>query len=78
MTGQTLPDLWPFFDAMAGKPLAIVWGMNSDLLNVDCVDEMARRRPDAHVARVPDRGHVPFLDEAEAQAVLKAWLKDIA
>ena len=31
---------------------------------------MRERRPDLIVAEVPDRGHVPFLDEPEALAAL--------
>ena len=31
---------------------------------------MRARRPDLIVAEVPDRGHVPFLDEPEALAAL--------
>ncbi len=35
---------------------------------------MRRRRPDMIFADVPDRAHVPFLDEPEALAALNAWL----
>ena len=73
---QPAPDLWPFFDALAGKPLAVIRGANSDLLSPETLAEMQRRRPDAHVAVVPDRGHVPFLDEPEALAALRAWLEE--
>lgn len=74
---QPAPDLWPYFDAMQGKPLAIIRGANSDLLSPETLAEMQRRRPDAHVAVVPDRGHVPFLDEPEALAALGAWLDEM-
>jgi pimeloyl-ACP methyl ester carboxylesterase len=68
------PDLWPLFDALAGLPLALVHGANSDILTRATADEMARRRPDMIVACVPDRGHVPFLDEPEALTALQQWL----
>ncbi|MEL6549381.1 MAG: alpha/beta hydrolase [Pseudomonadota bacterium] len=68
------PDLWPIFDALADLPLALIRGANSDLLSRDTADEMARRRPDMIRAEVPDRGHVPFLDEPEALAALSAWM----
>lgn len=74
---QPMPDLWPMFDALQGKPLAIIRGANSDLLSSATLDEMARRRPDAHIAVVPDRGHVPFLDEPEAVSALTAWIGDM-
>jgi hypothetical protein len=33
--------------------------------------------PDMHLAHVPDRAHIPFLDEPEAIAVLSAWIKEM-
>jgi pimeloyl-ACP methyl ester carboxylesterase len=71
---QMMPDLWPFFDAMEGLPLALVWGLNSNLLSAETVAQMQARRPDMILARVPDRGHIPFLDEVEAVAALHAWI----
>ena len=68
------PDLWPLFDAFAGLPLAIIRGANSDLLTSDTVAEMARRRPDMVVAEVPDRGHVPCLDEPQSLAAIQSVL----
>lgn len=67
-------DLWPLFDALAGVPVAVVRGANSDLLTRETVEKMRERRPDLIVAEVPDRGHVPFLDEPEALAALEALL----
>jgi pimeloyl-ACP methyl ester carboxylesterase len=71
------PDLWPLFEAMADLPLALIRGANSDLLSEATAAEMRRRRPDMLFADVPDRGHVPFLDEPEALAVIRAWLERI-
>lgn len=67
-------DLWPLFDALAGLPVALIRGANSDLLTRATVAEMRRRRPDMILAEVPDRGHVPFLDEPEALAAIRDWL----
>ena len=69
------PDLWPLFDALAGLPLCVIRGANSDLLSRETLAEMARRRPDMIAAEVPGRGHVPFLDEPQALAALWTWLK---
>lgn len=66
--------LWPLFDAIAPLPAAVIHGMNSDLLSDATVQEMARRNPDLIVAQVPDRAHIPFLDEPESLAALEAWL----
>jgi len=72
---QMMPDLWPFFDAMDGLPLALVWGQNSNLLGADTVAEMQKRRPDMILGKVPDRGHIPFLDEPAAVTALTTWTK---
>lgn len=71
-------DLWPMFDACAGLPLALIRGANSDLLSAEVAGAMLARRPDMVFADVPDRGHVPFLDEPAAVAVLGAWVKAMA
>ncbi len=71
------PDLWPFFDALAGKPLCCIRGANSDLLSAATLAEMERRRPDMIIAEVPDRAHIPFLDEPEAVLALRTWLQEL-
>lgn len=68
-------DLWPLFDALAGLPVALIRGANSDLLSIATADEMRRRRPDMIFASVPDRAHIPFLDEPESVATIHAFLK---
>lgn len=70
-------DLWPLFDACAGLPLALIRGANSDLLSPACAAEMCRRQPDMLFTNVPDRAHIPFLDEPEAIGVLHDWLAQI-
>jgi pimeloyl-ACP methyl ester carboxylesterase len=67
-------DLWPLWEATAGLPVALIRGANSDLLSQACTDEMRRRRPDMIFASVPDRAHIPFLDEPESLAALRAFV----
>lgn len=67
-------DLWPLFDACPDIPLALIRGGNSDLLTQSCADNMRRRRPKMAFVNVPDRAHIPFLDEPEAVGVLQAFL----
>jgi pimeloyl-ACP methyl ester carboxylesterase len=69
-----LPDLWPLFDACRALPLALIRGAASDVLSAATAAEMRRRRPDMIFAEVPGRGHIPFLDEAEALHAITAWL----
>ncbi|MCR9111148.1 alpha/beta hydrolase [Marivita sp. XM-24bin2] len=71
---QPSPDLWPLFDALSGLPLACIRGANSDLLSTETFAEMKRRRPDMVAVEVPDRGHIPFLDEPESLNALRRWL----
>lgn len=73
-SGPTVPTAWPLFDACAGLPLALIRGANSDLLSRAAVQKMRLRRPDMVFAEVPDRGHIPFLDEPEAIGALREWL----
>lgn len=69
------PDLWPYFDACIGLPLALIRGANSDLLSLETAGEMRRRAPDMLYANVPDRAHIPFLDEPESISAIKTWLE---
>jgi pimeloyl-ACP methyl ester carboxylesterase len=71
-------DLWPLFDALHDLPLALIRGANSDLLTRETVAEMQSRRPDMAFAEVPDRAHIPFLDEPPAVTLIRAFLKDLA
>jgi pimeloyl-ACP methyl ester carboxylesterase len=70
-------DMWPLFDACAGLPLALIRGANSDLLSSACAAEMQRRRPDMGFADVPDRAHVPYLDEPQATDLLHSFLNAV-
>lgn len=69
------PDLWPVFDHLARLPLAVIRGANSDLLTAETLARMQARAPQMHAVTVPDRGHVPFLDEAGSLAAIR-WLLD--
>lgn len=65
-SGSFDAKVWPLFDKLEGLPLALIRGANSDLLTRETVAEMRRRRPDMIFAEVPDRAHIPFLDEPES------------
>jgi len=70
-------DAWPLFHALDGLPTALIHGANSDLLSRDSALEMKRRMPTMHLTHVPDRAHIPFLDEPEAVATLSDWIKEM-
>ena len=74
MVDAPIPDLWPFFQALEGLPVALIHGEHSNILSHETAARMRAQMPDMLYAKVPGRGHVPFLDEPEALAVIRAWL----
>ncbi len=76
MSGPQI-DLWPLFDCCKGLPLALIRGANSDLLSVQTATEMHRRCPDMMFATIPDRAHIPFLDESESIALIHQFIAQI-
>ncbi len=77
MAARPQPDLWPLLAAMQGMPVALIHGENSNILRPHTVERMRKALPQMRLARVPGRGHVPFLDEPEALTVIRAWLDDM-
>jgi pimeloyl-ACP methyl ester carboxylesterase len=72
------PDLWPAWDALAGRPVLVLRGEISDILAIETFQEMARRLPDAEAVTVPNAGHAPTLDEPEARAAIARLLARVA
>lgn len=58
------PDLWPVYDLLVTKPLLLIRGEITDLLDMSCVEEMQRRHPAMRLLPVPEVGHAPQLNEA--------------
>ncbi|SLN32544.1 Haloacetate dehalogenase H-1 [Roseovarius litorisediminis] len=72
------PDLWLLFDQLKNTPLAAIRGANSDLLTAQTLAQMLDHHPGMITATVPNRGHVPFLDEPEALEAINALLEQTA
>jgi pimeloyl-ACP methyl ester carboxylesterase len=70
-------DLWPAFEALAGRPVAVTRGALSDLLSAATMQEMARRVPDLDPVTVADVGHAPALDEPEAIVAIDRLLQRV-
>ncbi|BDG73276.1 alpha/beta fold hydrolase [Roseomonas fluvialis] len=68
------PDLWPFFGALATRPLLLVWGEESRLLSGATVAQMQREAPAMRLAVLPGTGHAPTLGEAPAATAIEAFL----
>jgi pimeloyl-ACP methyl ester carboxylesterase len=71
-------DLWPLFEALKPIPTGVLRGANSDLLTAATLAEMQGRHPGMATAVIPDRGHVPFLDEPGSLALIRQVLEQAA
>jgi len=65
-----IPEAWDLFDTLKGLPVAVIRGENSDLLSTETVTKMQKAHPGLITTTVPNRAHVPFLDEPEAIAAI--------
>ncbi len=74
---QPPADVWKLFAALAEKPMAVIRGVNSDLLSAATLEQMQKYKPDLVFAKIAGRGHVPFLDEPEAIKALRSWIEQI-
>jgi pimeloyl-ACP methyl ester carboxylesterase len=70
-------DLWKLFDSLDGIPTLVLRGANSDLLSAETLARMQAAKPGLTAVTVPDRGHVPFLDEPASLGALDAFLAAI-
>jgi pimeloyl-ACP methyl ester carboxylesterase len=69
------PDLWPLFDALIPLPTGVLRGANSDILEPETLSEMQRCHPNMISATVPDRGHVPLLNEPLSLTLIRQILE---
>ncbi|QDP20002.1 alpha/beta fold hydrolase [Sphingomonas xanthus] len=68
-------ELWHLYCALAGRPVTILRGENSDLLSVEVAEKMVAALPgDAELAVVPVTGHTPNLEEPQSRAALERLL----
>lgn len=72
------PDMWAAYDALAGKPVAVVRGGLSDILPRRVAEAMADRVAGAELTTVADVGHAPTLEEPAATAAIDRLLARIA
>jgi len=72
--GAPWPDLWPLFDGLAGIPMQVIHGENSDLLTDETCKTMQARHEGLELVNVPDQGHAPMLWDEETQAKIAGFL----
>ncbi len=76
-TASAVPEMWSQFRTMTDIPTLVLRGENSDLLSEKTVKDMRRAKPDLVAVNIKDRGHVPFLDEAEAIAAIEKLISQL-
>ena len=59
---------------MTHRPVLVIRGEHSDILEARTVEKMKQVKPDLLAVTINDRGHVPFLDEPEALEAIAALL----
>ena len=70
-------DPWALFDSILDVPTLLIHGALSDILTEEIIHRMLDRKPDLRIARVPNRGHAPLLDEKEAVDAISRFMQDI-
>jgi pimeloyl-ACP methyl ester carboxylesterase len=75
-TGE-VPDPWPFFRALAGRPVLVLRGALSDLLSDSAFARMATEIPDVETVTIPNVGHAPDLSEPESVAAIDRLLERV-
>ncbi|MEP2716042.1 alpha/beta hydrolase [Pseudophaeobacter sp.] len=67
----------PLFLALEGVPCGIIRGANSDVLSRETYLEKQQRLPGIKAVELPNRGHVPFLDEPQSLSLIQSVLESI-
>jgi pimeloyl-ACP methyl ester carboxylesterase len=70
-------NLWPLWKALRKVPTLAIRGDRSDILSAATFARMKSENPDLLQLVVPNRGHVPLLDEPECIAAVDAFLSRI-
>lgn len=66
-------DPWDSFRAVS-MPCLVIRGSISDILSEEIIDKMETVKPELHRVTIPNRGHVPLLDEKESLLAIDSFL----
>ena len=74
LDSEPVPELWPLFGGLKHIPTLAIRGALSDVLSQQTFEKMAEAKPDLIQVTVPNRGHVPWLDESEAKTAVDEFI----
>ncbi len=75
---RTAGDLWPVFEELArGRPVLLIHGVLSDILERSTVEEFRKRAPTLQVAEILGVGHSPLLSEPDAEEAIHLFLHSV-
>jgi pimeloyl-ACP methyl ester carboxylesterase len=75
--GAQTGDPWQLFDALRDTPTLLLHGAISDILTQGIIDKMLVRKPDLQVVHVPNRGHVPILNENASVSAIDRFIGEL-
>lgn len=68
-------DPWDYFKSLIDIPTLVIHGALSDILDTAIIEKMRSVKPDLKCVTVPNRGHVPLLNEPECVTALDDCLR---
>lgn len=74
---NAVPAMWLAFGQLRTIPALALRGANSDVLSATTFERMQREVPGLVAVTVPNRGHVPLLDEPASLGAIDAFLAEV-
>ena len=68
------PDLWPLYTQLADRPVLVLRGAHSDILDEETFRRMGAEHPGARLHTIAGQGHAPVLWEAETHQLIADFL----
>ena len=68
------PELWPVYELILDKPILLIRGELSDIIDIECVQRMQKMKPDMEFLEIPNIGHAPMLNEHNVDKVVLKFL----
>ncbi len=71
------PDLWPIYEQILDKPMLLIRGELSDIIDIECVQKMQQKKQDLQILEIPNVGHAPLLSEPEVEPRIVKFLSSV-